>query len=62
LQYSADRGSGPYEAMRRRCEEILISENRKRMNKDKLRDRIIGFVLGVIATVIASLIKEYFSK
>ena len=63
LQYSADRGWKHYVAMERRLEELKEIEKYKTERKDKRKELIIGFILGIALTLLCTyLIKLLFQK
>ena len=63
LQYSADKGWKHYNAMERRLEELKEIEKYATERKDKRKELLIGFILGIVSTLICTyLIKLLFQK
>ena len=59
-QYHSDKGWSHYEAMGKRIQELKEEELYKTFRKDKWKDRIVGFILGIVATIITTIGKAYF--
>lgn len=59
-QYHLDKGWAHYDAMERRIRELREEEVYLRDRKDILKDRLIGFVLGIIATIAAAYVISLF--
>lgn len=62
LQYSEDKDYPHYKAMERRINELKEIENENKNIKEKRKDRIIRFFLGVVITVIAGLLLYWLTR
>lgn len=60
MQYAADKRFPHYSAMEMRLNELKEERKSKRTQRDKWKDRIIGFILGIIATLICAYLKVFF--
>lgn len=54
LQYHQDKGWNHYVAMERRIEELKEDEKFRREKKEKWKDRLIGFIFGIISALIGA--------
>jgi len=52
VQYYRDKGWPHYNAMEKRVAELQTLESDKSARKDKLKDRIITFILGLVSGII----------
>ncbi|MCF7870055.1 MAG: hypothetical protein K9M01_02945 [Candidatus Omnitrophica bacterium] len=62
IQYSADKRFPHYSAMERRVNELKEIEKAKKSNKEKWKDRIIGFFFGIIISVISGFLLYLLTK
>ncbi len=56
IEYSADKGFSFYDAMERRLQELKEAEALSLSRKERWKERIISFLLGIAVGVIISLI------
>ena len=52
IEYSADKRSSFYDAMERRLQKLKEAEARSLSRQAKWKDRGIGFVLGIVASLV----------
>lgn len=57
LQYAADKRFPHYDAMERRLNELKETRKSKLATTDKWKDRIIAFILGIVATLLCGYLK-----
>ncbi len=57
LQYAADKRFPHYSAMESRLNELKETRKAKSASRDKWKDRIIAFILGVLATLLCGYLK-----
>jgi len=50
-EYSADKGSSFYDAMERRLQRLKEVEGQSLSRQEKWKDRVIAFVLGIVASL-----------
>ena len=62
IQYSADKRFPHYSAMERRIDELKEIEKERKSNKEKWKDRIIGFLFGVVISIVGGLILHFLTK
>lgn len=60
MQYSADKRFPHYSAMEMRLNELKDERKSKRASREKWKDRLIGFILGILATLICTYLKFFF--
>ena len=60
IEYSADKGSSFYDAMERRLQELKGAEARSLSRKENWKDRVIAFVLGIVASLVTWFIIQLF--
>lgn len=62
MQYSADKDFPHYSAMKKIIDELKGAKKERKSNRERWKDRIIGFLSGIAITIIGGIILYYLTK